>query len=77
MTTMMNQLRAEEDKLNLELEASQGDYEKMKVVFEKRIDLYKQFLKEESITELDWLKLENKIGHKPPIKSNNRKRATC
>lgn len=36
------------------------DYEKMKAVFEKRIDLYKRFLKEESLTELDKLTLTNK-----------------
>jgi hypothetical protein len=30
----------------------------MKLAFEKRIDLYKQFLKEESLTELDRLRLE-------------------
>lgn len=57
MTTMINELRAEEDKLNLELEESHGSYEMMKVVFEKRIDLFNRFLKKESLTELD--RLEN------------------
>jgi hypothetical protein len=56
----MASLKAEEDKLNQELEESHGNYEIMKVVFENRIDLYKQFLKEESPTELDKLRLENK-----------------
>lgn len=60
MKTLMERLQSEEDKLNLELEESHGDYEKMKVVFEKRIDLYKRFLKEESLTEVDRLRLENK-----------------
>lgn len=60
MYTLMASLKAEEDKLNQELEESHGDCEKMKVVFEKRIDLYKRFLKEESLTELDKLRLENK-----------------
>jgi hypothetical protein len=41
MTTLINKLREEEDKLNLEIEESHGNYEIMKVVFEKRIDLYK------------------------------------
>ncbi|MPZ06862.1 MAG: hypothetical protein GEU26_10700 [Nitrososphaeraceae archaeon] len=56
----MNKLREEEDKLNLELEESHGNYEIMKAVFEKRIDLFNRFLKEESLSELDRLRLENK-----------------
>jgi len=57
---MMDRLQVEDDKLNLELEESHGDYEKMRLIFEKRIDLYKRFLREESLTELDRLRLENK-----------------
>jgi hypothetical protein len=60
MTTLKNKLREEEDKLNLELEESHGNYEIMKVVFEKRIDLFNRFLKQESLTDLDRLRLENK-----------------
>jgi hypothetical protein len=60
MTTLVNELRAEEDKLDQEQEDSHGKYEKMKLVFEKRIDLYKIFLKKEGLTELDRLRLENK-----------------
>ncbi|MGA6990905.1 MAG: hypothetical protein WBX81_10845 [Nitrososphaeraceae archaeon] len=60
MTTLVNELRAEEDKLDQEQEDSHGEYEKMKLVFEKRIDLYKIFLKKEGLTELDRLRLENK-----------------
>jgi hypothetical protein len=60
MTTLMNKLREEEDKLNQELEESHGNYEIMKVVFEKRIDLFNRFLKEEGLTDLDRLRLENK-----------------
>lgn len=60
MKTMMDKLKVEEDKFNLELEESHGVYEKMRLIFEKRIDLYKRFLKEESLTELDRLRLENK-----------------
>ena len=32
----------------------------MKLVFEKKVDLYKRFLKKEGLTELDRLLLENK-----------------
>ena len=39
MKTMMDRLQVEDDKLNLELEESHGDYEKMRLIFEKRIDL--------------------------------------
>ena len=60
MKTMMDRLQVEDDRLNLELEESHGDYNKMRLIFEKRIDLYKRFLKEESLTELDRLRLENK-----------------
>ena len=60
MKTLMERLQVEDDKLNLELEESHGDYDKMRLIFEKRIDLYKRFLKEESLTELDRLRLENK-----------------
>ena len=50
----------EEDRLNQEQEDSHGEYEKMKLVFEKKIDLYKLYLKKEGLTELDRLRLENK-----------------
>jgi hypothetical protein len=56
----MNKLREEEDRLNLELEESHGNYEIMKVVFEKRIDLFNRFLKKEGLTNLERLMLENK-----------------
>lgn len=35
MKTMMDKLKVEEDKLNLELEESHGVYEKMRLIFEK------------------------------------------
>ena len=60
MSTLMDKLKVEEDKLNLELEESHGNYEIMKVVFEKRLDLFSRFLKQESLTDLDRLRLENK-----------------
>jgi hypothetical protein len=51
--------KAEEDKLNQELEESHGNYEIMRVIFE-RIDLFNRFLKKEGLTDLDRLMLENK-----------------
>ena len=59
-TSLIDMLEVEDEKLNVELEESHRDYEKMRLIFEKRIDLYKRFLKEESLTELDRLRLENK-----------------
>jgi hypothetical protein len=35
----MDKLKVEDDKLNQELEDSHGDFDKMKLVFEKRIEL--------------------------------------
>ncbi len=55
---MIDKLNVQDDKLNQELENSHGDADKMKLAFEKRSDLYKQFLKEETLTELDRLRLE-------------------
>lgn len=50
---LMNKLKVEDDKLNQELE---------KLVFEKRIELYNKFLKDDDLTNrLDRLTLENKI----------------
>jgi hypothetical protein len=58
----MNKLKVEDDKLNQELEESHGDFDKMKLVFEKRIELYNKFLKDDDLTNrLDRLTLENKI----------------
>jgi hypothetical protein len=56
----MNRLKAEDDKLDLELENAHGDYEETKGVLEKRIQLYKGLLKEDSLTELERLMLSNK-----------------
>jgi hypothetical protein len=74
---MTRKLQVEDDKLNLELEESHGDYEKMRLIFEKRIDLYKRFLKEESLTELDRLAGKQKrMYYESPLESNNRERVT-
>jgi len=60
MKSVLDRLKAEEDRLNQELEDSHGSYEIMKVVFEKRIDLFNRFLKQESLADLDKLRLKNK-----------------
>lgn len=60
MPTLMDSLRKEQDKLDLEQENTHKDYKKMIVVFEKKIQLYKRYLKKEGLTELDRLRLENK-----------------
>jgi hypothetical protein len=49
MPTLMDSLKAEEDRLDQEQENTHGEYEKMKAVFEIRIDLYKLFLKKEGL----------------------------
>jgi hypothetical protein len=60
MRTLIDILKVEEDRLDQELEDGHGEYDKMKTVFEKRIQLYKRFLQIDSLTELDILKLSNK-----------------
>lgn len=60
MPTLMKTLRVQEDKLNLEQENSNGDDTKMKVVFQKRIQLYNRYLKEDNLTELERLMILNK-----------------
>jgi hypothetical protein len=56
MKTLMGSLKEEEDRLNQELEDSHGEFDKMKVVFEKKINLYKCYLqKQEGLIELDRL----------------------
>jgi hypothetical protein len=53
-------LRAEEDELNQQQEDSQGNYEGMKIVLEKKIQLYNKFISEDDLTELDRLTLSNR-----------------
>jgi hypothetical protein len=55
----MNGLKKEQDRLDLEQENTHGVYEKMMAVFEKKIQLYKRYLKKEDLTELDRFRLEN------------------
>jgi hypothetical protein len=57
---LIDKLKVEDEKLNQELKDSQGDFDKMKLVFEKRIDLYNRFLKEDDISDMDKLTLTNK-----------------
>jgi hypothetical protein len=56
----MKTLRIQEDKLNLEQENSNGDYIKMKIVFQKRIQLYNRYLTQVDLTELERLILSNR-----------------
>ncbi len=56
----MDKLKMEDERLNLELEKSRGDPNKMKIALEKKINLYKRFLKESDLGDLDRLSLENK-----------------
>lgn len=50
----------DDEKLNNELEESHGDPDKMKVALEKKINLYKRFLRKEGLSDLDRISLENK-----------------
>lgn len=59
MPTLMDRLKAEEEKLNREQEDSHGDNEMMKAVFQK-IQLYKRYLKEDDLTELERLMISNR-----------------
>jgi len=78
MKTLMERLQVEEDRLDQEQKDSGVEYEKMKLVFEKKIDPYKRFLKKEGLTELDRLRLEQKrMDYESPLESNHRKRVTC
>jgi hypothetical protein len=56
----MKTVRTKEDQLDLEQENSNGDYEKMKAVFQKRIQLYNRYLNEDNLTELERLMISNK-----------------
>lgn len=58
MRTLMDKLKVEDEILNVELEESHGDPDKMKVALEKRINLYKRFLKKDDLSDLDRLSLE-------------------
>jgi hypothetical protein len=56
MRTQMDRLKEEEGRLNQELEDSHGEFDKMKIFFEKKIQLYGRYLnKQEGLTELDRL----------------------
>jgi hypothetical protein len=59
-SNLMDKLGVEEDTLNLEQENTHGDYHKMKLVFEKKVNLYTRYIRKEGLTELDRLRLENK-----------------
>lgn len=60
MRKLMDKLKMEDERLNLELEKSRGDPNKMKIALERKINLYKRFLKESDLGDLDRFSLENK-----------------
>lgn len=60
MSALIDKLKVEDEKLNIELEELHGDFDKMKLVFEKKIDFYHRFLKEDNLSEMDKLTLTNK-----------------
>jgi hypothetical protein len=60
MRKLMDELKMKDEKLNLELEESHGDPNKMKVALEKKINLCNRFLKENDLSDLDRFSLENK-----------------
>jgi hypothetical protein len=61
MRSLMERLKADDDILDQELEESHGEFDKMKVVFEKKIQLYGRYLnKQEGLTDVDRLMLSNK-----------------
>jgi hypothetical protein len=56
----MDKLKMEDERLNLELEKSRGDPNKMKITLERKINLYKRFLKKGDLGDQDRISLENK-----------------
>jgi hypothetical protein len=59
-SALMDKLKVKDNKLNQELEDSHGDFDKLKLVFEKLVDLYKLYLKKDGISDMDKLTLTNK-----------------
>lgn len=58
---MKDKLKLEDDKLNQELGNSHGsDPDKIQVVFKKRFELYKRYLKKDTPNNIERLTLENK-----------------
>ena len=60
MHRLMDELKMEDGKLNVKLEESHGDPNKMKAALEKKINLYNSFLKEDYLSDLDRLSLEKR-----------------
>jgi hypothetical protein len=60
MQNLKDKLKVEEENLDIELEESHGDPNKMKVALEKKINLYIRFLKKDDLSDLGRLRLENK-----------------
>jgi hypothetical protein len=64
---ILDALKKEEDRLDQDQEDRHGDLDKMLLVFEKKINLYKRYLKKDDLTELDRLRLENNKDIESPI----------
>src|SRR5262245_49236840 len=60
MSRLINKMKMEDEKLDRELEESDGDPNKMKVALERKINLYNCVLKESGLDDLERLRLENK-----------------
>jgi hypothetical protein len=57
---VIDKLKFEDDKLNQELEDSHRDPNRMKVALEKEINLYKRFLKQDDLSDLNRISLKIK-----------------
>ncbi|MGH9963583.1 MAG: hypothetical protein ACRD5E_01985 [Nitrososphaeraceae archaeon] len=57
---MIDKLKIEDDRSDLGLEDSHGDPNRMKVAHEKRINLYKRFLNQDDLSDLDRISLKIK-----------------
>jgi len=56
----MERFQLEQDRLDKEQEESHEEYEKMKAVFEKKIQLYNQYLTQDDLTDVGRLMLSNR-----------------
>lgn len=57
---MVDKLKMEDRKLDAELEEAHGNLDKMRTLLEKRIVFYNGFLKQNDLSDMDRLTLENK-----------------
>lgn len=55
-----DRFQAQQDRLDHVQEESHGEFEKMKAVFERKIQFYSRFIKEDDLTDQDRIMLSNK-----------------